>query len=181
MKIIAFGASASKNSINKTFAAYTAHQFNQAEVEILDLNDYPLPLFTTDIEQAEGIPAPVHPFLGKLQSADLIIISLAEHNGTYTTAFKNIFDWTSRLQLKMFEHKAMLLLSTAPGPRGGLGVMEAARTRFPIHGATLLGTFSLPKFKENFDEQLGITDPELNENYRLVLEGVKQALQNAQQ
>lgn len=46
MKIIAFGASPSKNSINKKLATYAATLFENAEVEVLDLNDFQMPIFT---------------------------------------------------------------------------------------------------------------------------------------
>ena len=54
MKIIAFGASPSKNSINKKLATYAATLFENAEVEVLDLNDFQMPIFTVDIEPAIG-------------------------------------------------------------------------------------------------------------------------------
>lgn|SRR5690606_8450429 len=173
MKIVAFGASYSKHSINKTFANYASSQFQDAEVDLLDLNDYSLPLFTVDVEKETGHPAIIQQFLNKLSTADLIIISLAEHNGSYTAAFKNLFDWTSRVQVKMFDNKKLLLLSTAPGPRGGLSVMEAAKNRFPIHGANIIGHFSLPKFKENFSEENGILDAALKEAFDIVINNVK--------
>ena len=47
-KIIAFGGSSSKNSINKQLATYAAHLFQNVEVEVLDLNDYEMPLFSVD-------------------------------------------------------------------------------------------------------------------------------------
>jgi len=172
MNIIAFGASYSKDSINKQFAENAARYFPEAHVEVLDLTEYPLPLFTVDIEKEIGIPENAIRFYHKLQSADLIIISLAEHNGSYTAAFKNLFDWVSRHQPKMFDGKKVLLVSTAPGPRGGLGVMGAARTRFPIHGAEIVGNFSLPKFSENFDTLNGITEPTLKEQFETVIASV---------
>ena len=54
MKIMAFGASYSKQSINKQFAEFAASQFNDATIEVLDLNQYQLPLFTVDIESELG-------------------------------------------------------------------------------------------------------------------------------
>ena len=75
MKIMAFGASHSKQSINKQFAEFAASQFNDATIEILDLNQYQLPLFTVDVEAELGSPAPVKAFLGKIDEADLLIIS----------------------------------------------------------------------------------------------------------
>ncbi|MDZ7613633.1 MAG: NAD(P)H-dependent oxidoreductase [Flavobacteriaceae bacterium] len=151
MKIVAFGASSSKHSINKRFAHYTA-QLLDPKAELLDLADFPLPVFSVDLEKEEGIPVQAMNFITKIKSANLLVISLAEHNGSYTAAFKNLFDWTSRAEPKLFAGMKMLLLSTAPGPRGGLGVMEAALVRFPIHGANIVAHFSLPKFAENFDE-----------------------------
>ena len=162
MKIVAFGASASKKSINKEFAAFAAKQFSGEEIEVLDLNDFPLPLYTVDVEKESGIPGLVKSFQNKLYKADLIIISLAEHNGSYTTAFKNLFDWLSRYNRKMFEGKKVVLLSTAPGARGGKSVMEAALVRFPIHGADIIGHFSLPHYKDNYAPGKGIIHPELN-------------------
>jgi hypothetical protein len=70
----------------------------------------------------------------------------------------------------------ILLLSTSPGQRGGLGVMEAALIRFPIHGADIIAHFSLPKFSENFDETDGITSHELRSTYIEILSGVKEKL-----
>ena len=145
-KIIAFGASSSKASINKEFATYVAYQFQNASIEILDLNDYEMPIFSVDKEKENGIPQLAQDIYAKLGSADLIIISFAEHNGAYSTAFKNILDWTSRINMKTFQEKPMLLLATSPGPRGGSSVLEIAKGRFPFQGGVVKGSFSLPSF-----------------------------------
>jgi len=159
-KIIAFGASSSKTSINKKLATYTANLFNDALVEVLDLNDYEMPIFSTDKETETGIPQLAHDFYHKLGTADLIVISFAEHNGAYSAAFKNIFDWTSRINAKTFQEKQVLLLATSPGPRGGSSVLEIAKNRFPFQGAVVKGAFSLPSFYENFDTVNGIINDE---------------------
>lgn len=177
MKIIAFGASVSKNSINKQFATFVAKQFINDEVEILTLNDYTLPLYSIDLEQEIGIPENAIDFYNKLQSSDLIIISLSENNGSYTAAFKNLFDWMSRHQVKTFENKKMFLLSTSPGGRGGQSVMESALARFPIHGADILGHFSLPFFQKNFDIEHGeIMDIELKMKLETIINEIKKRL-----
>ena len=163
-KIIAFGGSSSKNSINKKLATYTAKQFKNTEVEILDLNDFEMPLFSVDKEE-NGFPEEAQKFLNKIKEADLIVVSLAEHNGNYSVAFKNILDWSSRINNKIFQGKKMLLMATSPGGRGGKSVIEIAKDRFPRHGANLVGTFSLPSFYENFDEVNGITNPDLKRSY----------------
>lgn len=162
-KIIAFGASSSKASINKELATYVAYQFQNASIEILDLNDYEMPIFSVDKEKENGIPQLAQDFYAKLGSADLIIISFAEHNGAYSAAFKNILDWTSRINMKTFQEKPMLLLATSPGPRGGSSVLEIAKGRFPFQGGVVKGSFSLPSFFDNFNSVNGIINPDLKD------------------
>ena len=89
--IVAFGASSSQNSINRKLAHFAAQQVPNAHIKLLDLNDYEMPLYSTDREK-EGIPEKARGFKAALQGSDGIIISFAEHNGAYTTAFKNIYD-----------------------------------------------------------------------------------------
>jgi chromate reductase, NAD(P)H dehydrogenase (quinone) len=176
MKIIAFGASSSKQSINKIFATFAAHQFEASKIEVLDLNDYPLPLYSVDIEKETGIPENAKRFCDELQTADFIIISFAEHNGTYTAVFKNLFDWMSRYQLKMFDTKKLFLLSTASGPRGGLSALEAALKRFPIHGAEIVGHFALGKFQENFKASEGIVNDTMKTEFEKVVAEISSKL-----
>lgn len=159
-KIIAFGASSSKQSINKQLATFTANQFQNVTIEILDLNDYEMPIFSIDKEKENGIHPLAQEFYNKLGSADLIIISFAEHNGNYSTAFKNILDWTSRINAKTFQEKPMLLLATSPGARGGSSVLEIANKRFPFQGGIVEGSFSLPSFNDNFDVVNGVIHQE---------------------
>ena len=156
MKIIAFGGSPSKNSINKKLATYAASLFENAEVEVLDLNDFEMPLFTVDIEPAIGKHPLAQTFLDKIASADILIISLAENNGNYSVAFKNVFDWCSRITAKVFQDKPMLLMATSPGARGGASVLEIAKKAFPFYGGNVKATFSLPNFDANFDTLKGL-------------------------
>jgi len=170
MKTLAFAASSSRNSINKEFVNYALSQIDSEQKQLLDLNDFALPLYSIDLEKETGIPEAAKRFAQNLDGADLIIISLAEHNGSYTAVFKNLFDWLSRNKTKCFENKKMILLSTSPGARGGRGVMDAALTRFPIHGAEILGHFCLPNFKDNFDAEQGILNTELQSEFDALLQ-----------
>jgi NAD(P)H-dependent FMN reductase len=155
MKITAFGGSPSKNSINKKLATYAASLFENAEVEVLDLNDFQMPLFSVDIEKEIGQHPLAKVFLEKMASADILVVSLAENNGNYSVAFKNVFDWCSRIGAKVFQDKPMLLMATSPGGRGGASVLEIAKSAFPRYGATIKDTFSLPSFNDNFDVEKG--------------------------
>jgi len=171
-KIIAFGASSSKNSINKQLASYAANLFSNATVELLDLNDYEMPIYSVDKEKENGVHPLAQKFYDKIGTADLLVISLAEHNGAYASAFKNILDWTSRINNKTFQQKPMLLLATSPGARVGSTVLEIAKNRFPFQGADIKGSFSLPNFNENFDLVKGITNPELKNQLMEIIHSI---------
>jgi NAD(P)H-dependent FMN reductase len=60
---------------------------------VLDLNDYEMPIYSIDRETEDGIPEEAQRFYDELGAVDAILISFAEHNGAYTAAYKNIFDW----------------------------------------------------------------------------------------
>ena len=149
-KILAFGGSNSKKSINKKFAAFVAGLFIDSEVTLLDLNDFEMPLFSVDREA--DFPKLALRFAELIDSSDLIVMSLAENNGSYSVAFKNVFDWVSRIpNRRFFNNKNVLLLTTSPGGRGGSTVLETALKRFPFDGAKILGSVSLPNFNQNFE------------------------------
>ena len=149
-KIIALGGSNSKKSINKELAHYAAGKIADSDVIYLDMNDFPMPMFGVDRENEEGAPEEAKKLIKLIRIADGIVLSLAEHNGSYSAVFKNAFDWISRIDAKVFETTPMLLLSTSPGARAGKSVMDTALDRFPRHGATIVENFSLPSFHENF-------------------------------
>jgi chromate reductase len=170
MKIIAFGGSPSKNSINKKSATYAASLFENADVEILDLNDFQMPLFSVDIEKEIGQHPLAQAFLDKIASADILVVSLAENNGNYSAAFKNVFDWCSRINGKVFQQKSMLLMATSDGKRGGATVLEIAKNAFPRYGADIKATFSLPSFNDNFDVKKGkISNVELDNQLKEIV------------
>ncbi|TYK65181.1 NADPH-dependent FMN reductase [Colwellia echini] len=162
MKILAFGASSSSKSINKQLATYAASLALDAVVEILDINDYEMPIFSEDKEQEIGQPEAAKNFYAKLGQTDAIIISFAEHNGSYTAAYKNLFDWTSRIDMKLFQNKPVVFLATSPGPGGAKSVLGAATASAPYFAADVKASISIPNFFENFDrEKQEVTNPEL--------------------
>lgn len=160
-KIVAFGGSNSSKSINKALATYAANQIENAETIVVDLNDYNLPLYGIDLETEKGIPDGAIKLNQLIESADGLVISLAEHNGSYSTAFKNTYDWLSRIDKLVWKNKPMLLMATSPGARGGATVLQTAKAGFPYLGGNIIADFSLPSFYDNFSEN-GIKDEELD-------------------
>jgi NAD(P)H-dependent FMN reductase len=164
MKILAFSGSNSSSSINKQLVKFALKSYVDDDINMIDLNDYAMPIFSVDLEKS-GFPNEAHQFLNQIEECDAIICSLAEHNRSYTVAFKNLFDWTSRVNAKLFQNKPMFLMATSPGGFGGGNVLQTAKTFFPQFGADIIENFSLPKFYENFDVDNGIILPEKLEEF----------------
>ncbi len=178
MKILAFAASNNSQSINKQLVSYSARVLQEkfitnAVTEILDLNDYEMPLYSADREAEQGIPELAQQFLDKIAAADALLVSYAEHNGSYTAAFKNLFDWASRINPKVYQNKPMVLLSTSPGKGGASSVLSAAVNSAPFFAAEVKSSFSLPSFYENFDIEKGVLT---NQDLSMQLEEVLSAL-----
>ncbi|MEP0392754.1 MAG: NAD(P)H-dependent oxidoreductase [Erythrobacter sp.] len=164
MRILAFAASNSSVSINQQLAQYAASLAEGAVVEMLNIHDYEMPIYRYDREEESGIPQLAHDFLTKIGAADAVIVSFAEHNGTYSAAFKNLFDWCSRIGRDVWQGKPMLLLATSPGGRGGQSVLDFAASSAPRFGANVVGHLAVPSFGESFDPKDGtMTNAALDE------------------
>lgn len=102
-------------------------------------------------------------------------MSLAENNGSYTVAFKNIFDWISVIQDRkaFWGNKPTFVMATSPGPRGGASVLNLAKTTLPYYGANVIDTFSLPSFYENFNDETGIVNVEFATELKSKIEKIK--------
>lgn len=164
-RILSFAGSNSSASINRRLADHTARRIaaalDGAEHQRIDLNDFEMPLYGIDREKRDGFPPEVDRFLAAVDAADAIVLSLAEHNGAYTVALKNIIDWASRFRRSVWGDTPMLLMATSPGGRGGQSVLGAAARGFPFMGAEVVAQFSLPRFGQHFDDDAGVSAPEL--------------------
>lgn len=159
MNVLVIGGSNSKNSINRQLANFAASFFEKDDKTLVNISEMDIPLYSLDREMEDGIPDLVSDFAANIDRSDLIILSLAENNGSFNVGLKNLLDWTSRIKdRKTFNGKPMLLLATSPGARGGATVLESAKNLFPHAGAEIKATFSLPSFYQNFDSEKGITN-----------------------
>lgn len=126
-RILAFAGSARRDSWNKKLVALAAAKAQEvgAEVTLLDLADYPMPLYDGDIESTDGLPLNVVKVRQLLLEHDALLISCPEYNGSITPLLKNVIDWTSRpsegiASTAAYQGKVGCLLSTSPGALGGL-------------------------------------------------------------
>ena len=157
-KILAFAGSTSSTSINKQLASFAAENLENTTFDIIDLRDFNIPIYSQDEEKVNGLPEDAKRFSALFNQYDGFILSLAEHNGSYAAAFKNIFDWSTRVEKNFFRDKPLLLMATSPGGRGGATVLNTATTSFPHMGAKSITTFSLPGFYDNFKEGKIVND-----------------------
>ena len=150
-KILAFAGSTSSTSINKQLVIFGAENLEKTAFDVIDLRDFEMPIYSED-EERNGFSENTKRFSALLDNYDGFMLSLAEHNGSYAAAFKNIFDWSSRLEANIFRDKPLLLMATSPGGMGGRFVLEAGVQKFSRMGAKELISFSLRSFNDNFKE-----------------------------
>jgi len=162
MEILAIPASNSRKSINKDLINYSASLLSRHDVEVIDINDYEMPIYSSDLEESCGVPDSASRFFKKIQQSDALLISYAEHNGNYTVAYKNLFDWTSRVDMKVYQGKPIIMLSASPGPGGAKNVLSLATGSAHFFDGQVKASLSIPNFYDNFDQEKSeLTNPDL--------------------
>lgn len=174
MKILAFAGSNSSTSINKELLKFTLRSFQGHRVEILDLNDFEMPIYSIDRE-VDGIPVMAKQFVELIEKSDALIISLAEHNGRLSVALRNVIDWASRYNRGFLANKPIFLMSTSPGANGAKSVLRDGQEMFPYFKGNVVETFSLPEFYKNFDMETGLLT---NAAYKSQLDGILKNFKN---
>jgi chromate reductase, NAD(P)H dehydrogenase (quinone) len=141
-RILAFAGSLRKDSYNKKLVKIAADAARRAgaEVTLIDLKDYPLPIYDGDLEAASGVPENGQKLKKLFLEHDGLLISAAEYNSSITAVLKNTIDWVSRpvpgeAPLGCFIGKAAALMSASPGALGGL--------RGLVHVRSILGNINV--------------------------------------
>ena len=80
-----------------------------------------------------------------------MLVSFAEHNGFVTAAWKNIYDWMSRIDAKVWQDKPIVLLAATPGPRAGGNVLRSQAFTAPYFGMDLRGSYGVGLWAEAWD------------------------------
>lgn len=151
-KIIAFAGSNSSVSINKKLLNLVIPTFTNTEVELLDLRDFKVDVYSPDDEKESGFPAKIQELFAKMTEADGFLISVPEHNGSMPAVFKNTLDWLSRMGRKVFNQKPTVLLSATPGGRAGAGVLGHIESIMPHQGAEVVALYGVGNFHSKWEE-----------------------------
>ena len=121
-RIVAFAGSARRNSFNLKLVKVAAEgaQAAGADVTVLDMRDFPMPLFDQDLEAAEGSPENARKLRKIILAHDGLLIASPEYNSSITPLLKNAIDWVSRAgegekALAAYEGKVGAVMSASPG------------------------------------------------------------------
>lgn len=167
-RILAFAGSTRAQSFNKKLAAAAAKgaEAAGATVTLIDLRDYPMPLYDGDLEAAEGLPEKARELRELFLSHNALLIASPEYNGSYSAVLKNALDWISRRQegdqpLACFKGKVALIIAASPGALGGLRSLRHLQSFLQgIQVNVLPEQKAIPNANGVFDEH-GITDDKI--------------------
>ena len=127
LKILAFAGSSRKESFNKKLLkiAVLGVQEQGGYVTLIDLADYPMPIFNQDLEQEQGIPENARKLKQLMVEHNAFIIASPEYNSTFSPLLKNVIDWASRAEsdeeppLVAYKGKLAVIMAASPGALGG--------------------------------------------------------------
>jgi NAD(P)H-dependent FMN reductase len=121
LRVLVLAASFHADSLNRKLAGVAAERAQQAgaSVDVATLQDFDVPRYDGEAEEAHGIPAGAEAFARRLTASDAFILASPEYNASMPGAVKNLIDWTSRIKPQPFDERHALLLSASVGEGGG--------------------------------------------------------------
>ena len=165
-KILAFAGSTRTDSHNKKLIkiASTGATESGTDVTIIDLRDFPLPIYDGDLEQKDGLPSNARKLKDIMLTHQGFLISSPEYNSSVSAVLKNTIDWTSRQSegetpLACFKNKVAGIMSASPGMLGGLRGLVHVRSILGNIGVLVLpDQITIAKAHEAFNENGTLKD-----------------------
>ena len=171
-KILAFAGSTRRNSFNRQVLqiAVAGARAAGADVTVVDLKDYPLPLMNEDLEREEGTPEAATQLKQLFFENDGLLIASPEYNSSITPLLKNTIDWVSRKAegekpLQAYRGKVAALVSASPGGLGGLRGLVHLRSILSNIQVTVLPTqVAISNAAQAFNDEGQLKDTSLQQN-----------------
>ncbi len=165
-KILVFAGSARRDSLNKKLArvAADAARAGGAEVTLIDLGDYPMPIYHGDLEEQTGLPENASRLKQLFLKHDALLLVSPENNASVPALMKNTLDWLSRQDgdqsgLVPYAGKVAALLAASPGGLGGLrGLVHLRQILQNFNVLVLSEQFALPHAHEAFTDDGTLKD-----------------------
>ncbi len=138
-RVLVMAASTRSGSINQALGCSIVEKLQQAGegVGLIDLSEYPMPLYDADLEAAEGIPDSARTLASRIRAAEVLVIVTPEYNGAFTPLLKNTIDWLTRTDPRILAHLRVLLASASPGRGGGAKAVAMVRPWMQNIGVTV--------------------------------------------
>lgn len=183
-KILAFAGSTRTDSFNKKLVKVAATGATEAgaDVTIVDLRDFPMPLYDGDLEQKEGLPPNARKLKDIMLAHQGFLISSPEYNSSVSAVLKNAIDWTSRqsegeTSLACFKGKVAGIMSASPGALGGLRGLVHVRSILGNIGVIVMpDQVAIGKAHEAFNADGTLKDKKQEEQVKMIGAGVTKIL-----
>lgn len=168
-RILAFAGSTRRQSLNKKLVRLAVEKARDAGADptLIDLRDFPMPIYDADLEDAEGLPENATKLYELMKQHQGLLLACPEYNSSITAVLKNSIDWVSRPRegeppLAAFSGKVAALLSASPGAFGGLRGLVHVRAILGNIGVVVMpNQVAVPKAFEAFNENGSLRDDEL--------------------
>jgi NAD(P)H-dependent FMN reductase len=183
-RVLVFAGSTRNDSVNRKLAKVAAQQLREAGVPatLVELRDYPMPIYDGDLEAQGGVPAEVTAFQELMRAHDALVIASPEFNGSFPALLKNLVDWVSRPvagegPTALFQRKLAALLSASPGRGGGRRGLRHLRELLEMIGVTVIASqLTVGKASAAFTDNGELAQEQDQRNLKLVLDELKSAL-----
>jgi chromate reductase len=166
-KILVFAGSARAGSLNKKLARVAAQAVRDAggEATLIDLDDFPLPVYHGDLEAREGVPAKARELKALLLAHQGLLIASPENNASVSSLLKNTLDWLSRPEggqngLVPYQGKVAAIVGASPGALGALrGLVHLRQILMTLNVLVLSEQLAVSRAHEAFAEDGALKDP----------------------
>lgn len=165
-KILALAGSTRQGSYNQMLVKEAAAIATQqgAQVTVINLSDYEMPLYNADLEAKKGMPKKAKALRQLMMDSDAMIISSPAYNGAYPALLKNVIDWATRTpegtgSLDAFKGKPIAIMCASPGRGGGVRGLVQLRQLLTNVGATVVtDEVAIPNASTVFDSKGQLID-----------------------
>jgi len=163
-RILAFAGALRTQSWNKKLIRIGANVARDAgaEVDLIDLRDYPMPFYDGDIEASDGLPPQARELKAMMLAHDALLLSCPEYNSSISGVLKNTIDWVSRPrpnEPSAFKGKIAGLLAASPGNLGGVRGLLTVRQVLTTLGVLVVPTqFALSQAANAFADDGTLRD-----------------------
>lgn len=183
MRILGFSGSTRRGSFNQKLVSIAIGAAAEvgAETTLIDLREFPMPLYDSDLEREGGLPPHARAFRNLLKATDGILIASPEYNGGLSALLKNAIDWSTRPDpdcsgeqpLVAWGGKVIGLMAGSPGRLGGIRGLTHLRTILSgIGGLVLPNQVAVPGIHELLASGDTLSEERLNANVRAIGEEV---------